>query len=125
MVVDQVQMYCPHCGRQVFGHRPAASHDMHLVLTMFTLGVWLPAWLLISVYQQAQPYLCSACGSAGPKPRSPALFILASGLIGCLVVAVWLYAGLMFMGLRQTREARTQQHVDAGAPHTKPSHQPR
>jgi hypothetical protein len=126
MVVDQVQMYCPHCARSVLGHRPAASHDMHLVLTMFTLGAWLPAWLLVSIYQQAQPYACSVCGSAGPRPHGPALFILVGGGIGFLVVAVWLYAAMIFIGLRQTREARTEQwQVDEGAPHAGRSHQPR
>jgi hypothetical protein len=124
VVIDQVQMYCPYCARRVFGHRPAASHDMHLVLTIVTWGLWLPVWLLVSIYQQAQPYLCTVCGSAGPKARAPALFIFVGGLIGFLGVSVWLYAGLMYMGLRQAREAETQkQQVDERAPHTTRSHQ--
>jgi hypothetical protein len=36
----------------VAGHRP--NHVLHLLLTVFTLGLWLPVWLLLSITQKEQ-----------------------------------------------------------------------
>ncbi len=38
------------------------NHILHLVLSLFTCGLWLPVWLII-VLASIGGYRCSKCGS--------------------------------------------------------------
>jgi len=38
--------FCKRCQRQVAIQRPGVNHVLHLLLTMFTLGLWFPLWML-------------------------------------------------------------------------------
>ncbi len=36
------------------------NHRLHLLLTVFTVGFWIPVWVLVSLFQ-AKPQ-CMTCG---------------------------------------------------------------
>lgn len=52
--------YCPECGRNVLGQRNEPSHLVHLLLSLVTVGVWLPVWFVVSVFPGG--WICSICG---------------------------------------------------------------
>lgn len=60
MFMDQIRKYCPSCN--VFGlhARPATSHIVHCLLTLFFCGLWLPIWILASF--KIGGWRCQTCG---------------------------------------------------------------
>lgn len=53
--------FCKDCGKNAVLYRKSANHILHLLLSVFTLGVWLPIWFLISF--QFGGWRCVNCGS--------------------------------------------------------------
>ena len=53
--------YCPQCGRQVLAKQETPSHILHLLLTIFTGGLWIIVWIAVSV--RDRPWRCSQCGT--------------------------------------------------------------
>ncbi len=41
------------------------NHRLHLLLTVLTVGFWLPVWVLVSVFQ-AKPQ-CMTCGEKADR----------------------------------------------------------
>lgn len=58
--MDETSKFCRACQRQVLARRPATNHVLHLIMTIITLGMWLPIWLLSSV--KFGGWRCSFCG---------------------------------------------------------------
>lgn len=52
--------YCRKCQRQTAAIRSGANHVLHLLLTVFTAGLWLPVWILSSL---GGSWRCQTCGS--------------------------------------------------------------
>ena len=52
--------YCRKCERVTMHVGPSTSHLLHLVLTVFTVGVWLPVWIFIAVRNEFS-YDCTSC----------------------------------------------------------------
>ena len=53
--------YCLQCERQVLIRRKGINHILHLLLTIFTAGIWLIIWILTALIRQ--PWRCGVCGS--------------------------------------------------------------
>ena len=53
--------FCMICGGKHKLERPKANHVLHLVLSVVTIGLWLPMWLGSSI--QFGGWQCSQCGS--------------------------------------------------------------
>jgi len=65
---EETQRYCPSCARNVLARRRGTNHVLHLLLTMFTMGLWLLVWMGQSV--RFGGWRCSQCGHAkleGPR----------------------------------------------------------
>lgn len=52
---------CRNCGEPTPHESPSTSHVLHLLLSVFTAGVWLPVWLLIALNNNGQA-ACTVCG---------------------------------------------------------------
>jgi hypothetical protein len=63
MAVKQKSAWCPTCQQQRLFTAPKPSHALHLILTIFTAGIWLIVWLLIG--GKTGPYRCTVCGTKG------------------------------------------------------------
>jgi hypothetical protein len=50
--------YCSQCKRTVEYHFAPINHQKQLLLTIFTLGLWLPMWMCM-VFSPTK--LCNAC----------------------------------------------------------------
>jgi hypothetical protein len=53
--------FCPLCKRQVRTVRNGTNHILHLLLSFFTLGFWLPVW--VNIATRKQPDICNECGT--------------------------------------------------------------
>lgn len=59
----QTQRYCKICGRKTLHSRPSFSNTVGCVLTVITLGLFIPIWLLIGVGEAImQKWRCQVCG---------------------------------------------------------------
>ena len=53
-------VYCAQCQRRVSFHVDRVNHGQQLLLTLLTVGIWLPVWLTM-VFRPAR--LCDECGN--------------------------------------------------------------
>jgi len=54
--------YCNFCKKSVMAQGTKPNHILHLVLSILTVGFWLPVWLVVSV-AKAGGYRCTTCGN--------------------------------------------------------------
>ena len=57
------QHYCPSCRQMRMFIRERPNHILHLLLTVFTLGIWLLIWPVVSAAKASQRPCCSVCGT--------------------------------------------------------------
>lgn len=64
MPITQCQDYCRHCRRPTLHTREIerVNHILHLLITLFLLGLWLPIWILLALTRKPYPWQCSHCG---------------------------------------------------------------
>jgi hypothetical protein len=62
MAVEEGSGYCRDCGRNVLVRRTTPNHVLHLLVTLFLCGLWLPVWALIAVFGGGS-WRCTQCGS--------------------------------------------------------------
>lgn len=56
--------YCDSCDRKVMVRSKGANHILHFLLALFTAGLWIPVWILVSL---ARDWRCTACGTRTRK----------------------------------------------------------
>lgn len=61
MATDVRMGYCLDCGCRGRLERKGINHILHLLLTVFTAGLWGIIWILSAVVRQ--PWYCANCGS--------------------------------------------------------------
>ena len=62
MGYKQTNKFCRQCGTGVLAAGRTPSHVLHLVLTVLSVGLWLPIWILLALFSTGG-YRCSNCGS--------------------------------------------------------------
>lgn len=63
MGVLQAQRYCKLCGRKTLHARPCFSDGAGCILTVITLGLFLPLWIVLKVVEAfTSKWRCQACG---------------------------------------------------------------
>lgn len=63
LVMAQQSSYCPECDRMVLATREDPNHVLHLLISVFLCGLWLPVWMLIAWNQSQYAFQCPRCGS--------------------------------------------------------------
>jgi len=58
----QTGRYCNHCKKDVMATGTSPNHLLHFFLTIFTFGLWIIVWILVSV-GKIGGYRCTECGS--------------------------------------------------------------
>lgn len=53
---------CSHCNDSVLIRRRGPNHVLHLLLSMATVGLWLPVWLIVGVSSLFGSWHCATCG---------------------------------------------------------------
>ena len=59
---NQVMKKCSECRKPTIHIQPKTSHVLHLLLSLITVGIWVPVWLLIALNNSSQA-TCTACGT--------------------------------------------------------------
>jgi hypothetical protein len=62
MAVDQKQKYCKDCKRNTLHVRQRTTEMWGCLLTLLTAGLWIPIWILISLFGTMSGYRCQVCG---------------------------------------------------------------
>ncbi len=57
-----MQRHCPVCQQYRLFAKQNPSHVVHLLLSVVTLGLWLPIWILCGIANAFEPFRCTACG---------------------------------------------------------------
>lgn len=55
--------HCPSCDAHVMGIRNTPNHILHLLLSLVTMGLWLPVWLIVGATSDPR-YYCTQCGTS-------------------------------------------------------------
>ena len=55
-------MRCRACHLPRVFRRRKTRHPLHFVLSIGTLGLWLPIWGILILLQALQPWTCTVCG---------------------------------------------------------------
>lgn len=63
MPTEQTTAYCRQCRQQSLFTRPGFDHTLHLLLSVFLCGCWLPIWFVLAL-MRAESYRCTRCGWA-------------------------------------------------------------
>jgi len=69
MGIEKSRRYCPDDDAMVLAERQTPNDILHLLLTLVTVGLWLPVWVLVSVFGRTA-YRCPHCGEK-TKARPP------------------------------------------------------
>ncbi len=59
-----VEAYCPHCDQQVPVERLRPEVGANVLLSLVSLGLWLPIWLWLYL---ASPRVCARCRQVLPR----------------------------------------------------------
>jgi hypothetical protein len=62
MATKQLQLQCAGCEAVMPHTQPAPNHILHLLLTIFTAGLWLIVWIIIAMSGGGKA-TCSKCGN--------------------------------------------------------------
>jgi hypothetical protein len=60
VAVEESQQFCAQCQRFVLARRPGTNHIFHLLMCVFTCGLWVIIWFLSSA--KVGGWRCSVCG---------------------------------------------------------------
>ena len=100
MAFSEVLAPCRGCHQERPFRQHHADHLLHLLLTIFTGGLWLPVWLLAVWYPGK--YRCAACGMKYRKPRRPlSPYFVAFGVVALVLLTIGVFRG--FSGNSRSR----------------------
>jgi hypothetical protein len=62
---NQEMLFCTECDKTTthIGCETHTNHILHLLLSVFTGGLWLPVWLIIACTTHNPSLACVICGS--------------------------------------------------------------
>jgi hypothetical protein len=55
--------FCPYCNRQVLIRKETPRNTFHLLMCIFTCGLWVFVWICANFLNLFAKYRCSVCGS--------------------------------------------------------------
>ena len=55
-------LFCETCDRVTVHQDGEVSHILHLLLSLITVGCWLPIWFLIVIARDLSRLRCASCG---------------------------------------------------------------
>lgn len=82
--------YCPTCRENVPSLRQPTNNILHLALSVVTVGLWIPVWILSAMNK---PYVCQRCGSVTTTLLDRILLWVLIGfvvLLAPLAISMWL-----------------------------------
>jgi hypothetical protein len=84
MSLEQTQKFCKICNGYELHARPATNHLLHLLITIFLCGFWIPIWILSSL--KFGGWRCQKCGT---KQSEKALVLCFIAILLVMGLAFW------------------------------------
>ncbi len=84
MATQYSSVWCKRCGQYRQGVRQGANHVLHLLLSVLTLGWWIPVWILICICGTTAGWRCSQCG----YQKGNISFLLVISVVVLLAITV-------------------------------------
>jgi hypothetical protein len=67
----RIRAHCSQCrDERIFG-APAINHRLQIILSILTMGLWLPVYGAITINATLRPWRCLTCGWHKPEFRNP------------------------------------------------------
>jgi len=109
---DQRQAFCVRCQRPTLHNRWVyqVPHLIHLLVTLFLCGFWLPIWLLHAAVNcgSSEPFLCTTCGQRLETGRGMTAWLWVGVVVAVLFFPVFgSLATKMLSGDTETSEEPT------------------
>ncbi len=57
---DRTRKFCKDCDQNVLAVRKGTNHILHLILSLVTIGFWIPVWIVCAI--KIGGYKCPTCG---------------------------------------------------------------
>ena len=73
---------CRECGTECVQRRRVPRHEMHLGLTVLTLGVWGVCWIITLIAARWEPWRCRRCHRVQPEEPKAAEAISDGAMLG-------------------------------------------
>jgi hypothetical protein len=112
---NQEMDFCAKCNRQTLHicQETRCNHILHLLLSIFTVGFWIPIWILLGLSSGRSVPSCTVCGTkakanAGPSGEVTALIAI---VIGCGIL--FLFNGIHSCGQTSSNTAPSSVTVKA------------
>jgi hypothetical protein len=65
MASEESGGFCEQCNQPRLFRREVPNHILHILIAIFTGGLWVPIWILMAVFSSA-PRRCTTCGCQPP-----------------------------------------------------------
>lgn len=62
MGVKKAQRYCEDEAKFVLAEKPTPNHILHLLLSIVTVGIWVPVWIILQLVSEFSAWRCPSCG---------------------------------------------------------------
>jgi hypothetical protein len=89
MPIEQKQDYCAACGTNTLFQRSTPHHLIHVLVTVFSCGLWLIPWMIFAwVHDSA--YRCQTCGGEPGTPAQKKARIAQAAAIDAIFIGILL-----------------------------------
>ena len=63
MSTSQIQRFCSQCNKKTLHQKNSVvSLGMGILLTLITVGIFLPIWIILGILNCLRPWRCQTCG---------------------------------------------------------------
>lgn len=62
MATVSTRKFCPDCNQNRLFEKSGTNNILHLLLSVITVGCWIPIWILCAVLNAFRPFRCQSCG---------------------------------------------------------------
>lgn len=84
MATEQIMKHCRHCDDNIIHLQQKPSHVLHLLLTIFTVGIWLPIWILVAIDKSG--HQCTRCATKTSTVRAKPIAIALGVFVAVLAL---------------------------------------
>jgi len=68
--MKQTSSYCATCGKQTLHAKEGISNLLHLILSIITVGLWIPVWIFLGLKSTGSKMRCQVCGTKSGEVRA-------------------------------------------------------
>jgi hypothetical protein len=75
------QANCPNCQESMRFEKRGINPLLHGLLSLFTMGAWLPIWGILYLFNTREPYKCPTCGFVRGKLSAVVMNLVTASIV--------------------------------------------